>query len=85
MISKLPMLFYVLDVGGGLREVDPSEKGIQAEDILSLPMKQVLKGLNHPGIQWGDFTHFDWAEYDRIVMSGGIASADSVMFASYAK
>lgn len=84
LISKLPMLFYVLDVGGGMRETDPSEKGIRPEDILSLPMKQVLKGLNHPGIQWGDFTHFDWAEYDRIIMSGGIVSADSVMFASYA-
>lgn len=84
LISKLPMLFYVLDVGGGLREMKSSEKGVREKDILSLPMKQVLKGLNHPGIQWGDFTHFDWAEYDRIVMSGGIVSADSVMFASYA-
>ncbi len=84
LTTRLPMLFYVLDVGGGQREVDASEKGLSEEDILSLPMKQVLKGLNHPGIQWGDFTHFDWAEYDRIVMSGGIVSADSVMFASYA-
>ena len=82
--SKIPMLFYVLDVGGGLRQEAAEKKGVGPEDILSHPMKQVLKGLSHAGIHWGDFTHFDWAEYDKIVMSGGIASADSVMFSSYA-
>ena len=84
LYSKIPMLFYVLDVGGGLRLEAAEKKGVDTEDILSNPLKQVLKGLSHPGIHWGDFTHFDWAEYDKIVMSGGIASAESVMFSSYA-
>ena len=47
-------------------------------------MLAVFKGLMHPDITWGDFTHFNWEEYDRIVMAGGIISAESAMLASYA-
>jgi len=47
-------------------------------------MKAVLKGLSHPGISWDETSHFDWEEYDRIVMAGGIISADDPQFGSYA-
>ncbi|CAB5150288.1 PEP/pyruvate binding domain protein [Olavius algarvensis associated proteobacterium Delta 3] len=82
--SGTPMLFYVIDVGRGLKKESKGLKSISATDITSTPMIALLKGLNHPGIQWGHFTHFDWAEYDKIVMSGGIISADAAMFASHA-
>jgi pyruvate,water dikinase len=84
LLSGIPMLFYVLDVGGGLREDLADEKAVRIDDIVSVPMRQVFKGLSHPDIHWGDFTHFNWEEYDRIVMSGGIISAKSAMLASYA-
>jgi len=82
--SKIPMLFYVLDVGGGIEQgvFDPQEVGMEA--IKSIPMRAVFNGLNHPQIQWSEFTHFDWGEYDKIVMNGGIISADSARFGSYA-
>ncbi len=38
----------------------------------------------HPDIQWGTFSHFDWASHDKVAMSGGSISPDSVMFASHA-
>ena len=82
--SEIPMLFYVLDVGGGLNKNSRAQKSVTQEDIRSVPMKALLKGLNHPGIHWGDFTHFDWAEHDKIVMSGGIISPEAAMFASHA-
>jgi pyruvate,water dikinase len=82
--SEIPMLFYVFDVGGGLNENSRARKSVAQEDIRSVPMKALLKGLNHPGIRWGDFTHFDWAEHDKIVMSGGIISPKAAMFASHA-
>ncbi|MGD2273033.1 MAG: hypothetical protein PVI06_21730, partial [Desulfobacterales bacterium] len=82
--SDIPMLFYVLDVGGGLRESRKEEKEVKIDDIISTPMQAVMRGLSHPDIHWGDFTHFDWAEHDRIVMSGGIISPEAAMFASYA-
>ncbi len=82
LISDIPMLFYILDVGSGIK--NNKNKVLKPEDITSLPMNAVLKGLSHPGICWSETTHFDWEEYDRIVMAGGIISADSSMFGSYA-
>jgi len=84
LLSEIPMLFYVVDVGGGLSQDPANKETVMVDDIISIPMIAVLKGLNHPGIHWSEFTHFDWAEYDKIVMSGGIISAESAMFASYA-
>ena len=80
----IPMHFYVLDVGGGLKKSVNDGKTVNFEDITSTPLKAVLKGLSHPDIRWGDFTHFDWAEHDKIVMSGGIISPKAAMFASHA-
>ncbi len=84
LISKIPMLFYVVDVGGGSRQNKADKKTVIMDDIISIPMRAVFKGLTHPEIVWSEFTHFDWAEYDKIAMSGGIISAESAMFASYA-
>lgn len=84
LISKIPMLFYVLDVGGGIEQKLTSEKEVRMEAIISAPMRAVFSGLTHPDIYWSEFTHFDWEEYDKVVMSGGIISADSARFGSYA-
>ncbi len=84
LVSKIPMLFYVLDVGNGIRNDQKNKNNLYPEDIVSIPMKALLKGLSDPGICWSETTHFDWEEYDRIAMAGGIISADSSMFGSYA-
>ena len=84
LITDIPMLFYVVDVGGGLKQGVGDKKTVKMDDILSTPMNAVFEGLSHPGIIWSKFTHFDWAEYDKIVMSGGIISPESQIFASYA-
>jgi pyruvate,water dikinase len=74
----------VLDVGGGLSEKAQNQTSVGIDEINSAPLIAVLKGLNHPNIQWGNVIHFDWAEHDKAVMSGGIISPDSAMFASHA-
>lgn len=84
LLSEIPMIFYILDVGGGLKEENEQDKTVRIDEVMSIPMRQVFKGLSHPDIHWGNFTHFNWEEYDRIVMSGGIISAESAMLASYA-
>jgi pyruvate, water dikinase len=81
---EIPMLVYVLDVGGGLSDKTKHQKSVHIDEIQCAPLIAVLKGLNHPNIQWGDVTHFDWAEHDKIVLSGGIVSPESAMFASHA-
>jgi pyruvate,water dikinase len=84
LISNIPMLFYILDVGDGTKNDNLSSREIRVEDIVSTPMRAVLKGLSNPGIPWSRFSHFDWEEYDKIVMAGGIISADAAQFGSYA-
>ena len=89
LISDIPMLFYLLDVGSGIKDVPKTKDQKDAnfltpENIASIPMNALFKGLSNPKICWSETTHFDWEEYDRIVMAGGIISADSPMFGSYA-
>ena len=81
---EIPMLIYMIDMGGGLSETTRDQTSVGIDQILSLPLVAVLKGLNHPNIQWGHMMHFDWGEHDKAVMSGGIISPDSAMFASHA-
>jgi len=84
LISHIPMLFFIIDVGEGIRQDTKERKTVKIDDVLSTPMNAVFKGLSHPEIKWSTFTHFDWAEYDKIIMSGGIISPEAAMFASYA-
>jgi pyruvate,water dikinase len=84
LVSRIPMLFYVLDVGGGLSKDAAKAKAVDIEAVRNQSMQALWKGLSHPDIQWGGFSHFDWEAHDRMVMSGGIASPESAMFASHA-
>jgi pyruvate,water dikinase len=84
LISEIPMRFYVVDVGGGLSEAVAEEAEIGIEDIKSIPMAALFKGLTHPDIHWGEFTHFDWERFDKVAMTGAFVSAESSVFASYA-
>jgi len=84
LVSNIPMLFYILDVGQGIKADAVNNTVLTPENIASIPMNAVLKGLFNPEICWSETSHFDWEEYDRIVMAGGIVSADSPMFGSYA-
>lgn len=80
----IPMVFYVIDVGGGLVDDSNSSSDATLRDIKSLPLRALFKGLTHTDIQWGDFSHYDWASHDKVVMSGGSIRPDSVMLASHA-
>ncbi len=84
LISDIPMLFYILDVGEGIKQHLPDSKEVHVDNITCLPFKAVYKGLNHPDIKWEQFSNYDWASYDNIVMSGGIISPDDAQFGSYA-
>jgi len=84
LASVIPMQFYILDVGGGLKDRSEPQKEIHIDDVRNRAMRALWAGLTHPDIQWGEFSHFDWEAHDRIVMSGGIASPESTMFSSHA-
>jgi len=88
LISGLPMLFYVLDVGSGkdagLFPLPAKKSVLGMADLACIPLKALFKGLSHPDICWDEAIHFDWESYDKIVMAGGIISPDSPQFGSYA-
>jgi pyruvate,water dikinase len=83
-VSEIPVLFFVLDVADGLKQKAADAKEISIEDVVSVPMRALWKGLSHPEIRWSEFSHFDWSEFDNIVMSGGVIGKESPLLASYA-
>jgi len=82
--TAIPLNFYILDVGDGLKAESGAAKEITIDAVANQAVQSLWQGLSHPDIQWGDFSHFDWEAHDRIVMSGGIASPEATMFASHA-
>lgn len=84
LLTQIPMLIYLMDIGGGFADDTIKDKAVAPEQIYCTPFHAVWKGLSHPGIEWGVFSHFNWEEYDKIVMSGGIISAESAQLSSYA-
>jgi len=82
--TVIPMNFYILDVGGGLKAENNAAKEITIDALANQAVQSLWQGLSHPDIQWGDFSLFDWEAHDRIVLSGGIASPEATMFASHA-
>ncbi len=84
LVSDLPILFYILDVGGGLSHHAKNKKEIVIDDVVSHPLHAIWNGLTDPGIKWSEFDHFAWDDYDNIMLSGGIISKESPSLASYA-
>ena len=84
LVSEIPMLFYILDVGKGIRQHIPDSKEVHVDDVICSPFKAVYKGLSHPDIKWEQVSNYDWAAYDNIVMAGGIISPNDAQFGSYA-
>ncbi len=82
--DSLPLLFYVLDVGGGLKDEAGDVEEITIGHVASIPMKAFWKGLSDPSIKWSETHHFAWEDYDKIVLAGGIVSVDSAQLSSYA-
>ena len=84
LATSIPLSIYVLDVGGGIDEQSISEASITMDDVVSVPMLKVWEGLSDSCIKWDQGEHFDWGEYDNVVLGGGIINKDSPSLASYA-
>lgn len=83
LITDIPIVIYVLDLGGGIAQDRAAQSSIPIEAVQCIPMKALWRGLSHPDIRWdADVVHFDWGEFDRL--SRGIVKPDSKHFGSYA-
>jgi pyruvate, water dikinase len=85
LISEIPIIIYLLDLGGGLVEEARTKKEIELKDITNIPLRAVWKGLSDPGIYWDpDVQHYDWQEFFRISGTNSFARPDSKFLGSYA-
>ncbi|MDX9834529.1 MAG: hypothetical protein RBT36_04855, partial [Desulfobulbus sp.] len=81
--TELSVDIYLLDVGGGFRELAGGET-VTVDLLASRPFLALWQGLSHPDVDWDSHMHFDWQGYSDIALSGGVASGGSKEFASYA-
>ena len=75
LISEIPITVNLLDLKNGLCPDARVKKEVGIDEITSVPLRAVWKGLSHPDIYWEpNLPHFDWQEFDRI--SAGIVNFD---------
>lgn len=85
LISEIPIIIYLLDLGGGLLEEARTKKEIELQDITNIPLRALWQGLSNPGIYWDpDVQHYDWQEFSRISGTDSFARPDSKFLGSYA-
>lgn len=81
--TGLPLVMYVLDLGGGLSEKAGSSGDVEPAHVVGAPLRELWTGLSDPRISWDQGQmHVDWEAFDRI--SGGLFPMDSRILASYA-
>jgi len=83
LVSDLPILLYLLDVGGALTPASSESAQVTPSDFVSYPLRAFWKGLADPGIHWSGMAHFNWADFGDAVAGGGVVSPDSPGLASY--
>ncbi len=49
--TRLPISIYILDLGGGL-DVEKNRTSATAEEISSVPLQALLKGMTHQEVRW---------------------------------
>jgi len=80
--TSLPLVMYILDLGGGYFENAGNGKTVSPQDIKCRPMWALWYGLSDERVKWSEkLTHMDWEEFDKV--SGGIFSFNSKLLASY--
>ena len=83
LATEIPLVMYVMDVGGGLSVAVDKQEIVKEDDILSEPFRRLWQGMTHPGVDWHGRSHFDWQSYDAVALAGGISSTRDSSLASY--
>jgi pyruvate,water dikinase len=81
--SPLPFNLYVIDLGGGLRP-GAGPKWITLEDIVSVPMQALWRGMSHPGITWAGPVPVDVGGFLHVVAQTAIRAPEDFWDKTYA-
>lgn len=67
--SHIPLVVYVIDLGGGLKGSEKRRNTATPDDIASVPMKALWAGFTHPGVSWKGTVNFDAGGFMTIMAS----------------
>jgi pyruvate,water dikinase len=70
LTSTIPLVLYLMDLGGGLQEGLSTCEAITPDHFQSLPMKALWKGFTHPGITWAGSINFDMKKFMTLMAAG---------------
>jgi len=58
--ARVPIDLHIIDLGGGLRDVGTGAREVSLEQIESLPLKALLKGMTHQGLRSQEPRPIEW-------------------------
>jgi pyruvate,water dikinase len=58
--SEVPLDIYLIDLGGGLAPGAAERKVVGPEDITSIPMRALYRGMTTPGVRWAGHIPIDF-------------------------
>jgi len=83
LATALPLVMYVLDLGGGLSALAGDKGLVSTEHVACVPLRSLWTGLSDERVAWDQGQlHVDWDAFDRV--SAGLFRMDSRILASYA-
>jgi pyruvate,water dikinase len=83
LVTDLPLVMYVLDLGGGISPQAGARGPVDVGLVDSAPLRAMWDGLADGRVAWDrSQLHVDWEEFDRV--SSGLFRLDSRILASYA-
>ncbi|MFH0787188.1 MAG: PEP/pyruvate-binding domain-containing protein [Pseudomonadota bacterium] len=69
LISDLPINLYIIDLDDGLIPTHKPRKNVHPEDITSIPMKALWRGLTHPGVSWSGMVEVDLKGFASVMLN----------------
>jgi pyruvate,water dikinase len=77
LVSPLvPMIFYVIDLEGGLDPQVAFKKEISIENVRSIPFLALWRGMSHPGVRWAGAVPFELGSFVSVLSRSFVRSKD---------
>ncbi|MGD0662884.1 MAG: PEP/pyruvate-binding domain-containing protein [Syntrophorhabdales bacterium] len=68
LVSDLKINLYVIDLGGGL-SVEGRDLRVRPEEISSLPMRALWRGITHPKVRWTGMVDVDLKGFASVMLN----------------
>ncbi len=72
LTANIPLMLYLIDLGGGLRSGLTTCDVVTPDHLESLPMKALWRGFAHPGITWKGAVNFDVKNFMSLMAQGAL-------------